>query len=327
MTTAAVTAAPPAQLDAAGPLDARSVLAARQAMAGDGCVVLRGLVASQEAEGLADHIAAVLGRHGWATGPPPRLEPGRPGWNPLTAVGADRAAFREICSLEPLHRLAHLPPLMAVVRALLGDDEILVHPRPVSRVVAPVGSTDQAPTPPHQDHVNMQGTPGALVAWVALTPCPRSSGALEVGLGTHRAGPRPHTHAPGSGVLTCPTDRQDRWASADLLPGDVLVFDALAVHRALPNRSGFFRLSVDVRYQRRSDPICELSLRAFGDLTWEAIYAGWATARTERPWRPHYWTERPLVTVPYDAGYRGTSWAPAGMGAPSTFRRPRPADD
>ena len=299
----------PAQLDGSGPLDVR---AAREALARDGCLVFRGLLPAEEAEDLAGHIAAVLVRHGWAEGPPARLEPARPGWNPLTAVGADRAAFREICSLELLHRLAHLPPLMAAARALLEDDDVLVHPRPVARVVAPVRSTDQAPTPPHQDHVNMQGTPRALVAWAALTPCPRSAGALEIALGSRRGGPRPHATAAGAGVLTCATGPEDEWVAAELNPGDVLVFDALAVHRARPNRSRRFRLSVDVRYQRRVDPICELSLRAFGDLSWEEIYAGWQELPAGTPWRPRYWTGQSLRTVPHEPGrYRGDGAARA----------------
>jgi hypothetical protein len=40
------------------------------------------------------------------------------------------------------------------------------------------------------------------------------------------------------------------WLSADLWPGDVLLFSALTVHCALPNRTADrLRVSVDYRYR------------------------------------------------------------------------------
>ncbi|HET6809979.1 MAG TPA: phytanoyl-CoA dioxygenase family protein [Acidimicrobiales bacterium] len=275
----------------------------RETFERDGSVLLRGLVEPDEAAAVRRDVTAVLVRHGWAAagsaaahGP----RPVRSGWNPLAPAAPDRSAYREICALESLHRLGDEPALTATVAGLLGGADVFRHPRPVPRVVAPAAGSAQTPTPPHQDHVNMQGTRRAVVAWVALSACPRWAGPLEVALGSHREGPRPHSLVPGSGVLACPVADRDKWWSEDLEPGDVILFDALSVHRALPNRSGAFRLSVDFRYQRRRDPVCSLTLGAYGDLGWDEIYAGW---RAPVGPGPFYWRDVGLRVEPHDPAY------------------------
>ena len=287
-------------------LVARAVASRRAAFEGDGCVLLRSVIDPAAVSAVRGEVTGILARHGWAEpeaglpvsarGPAPIRE----GWNPLAPTGADRRAYREICALESLHRLGDHPALAAVAAELLGEPEVFRHPRPVARVVAPVAGSGRPPTPPHQDHVNMQGSRRAVVAWVALTECPRRTGPLEVALGSHRAGPRPHSLVPGSGVLACPVGPDDRWWSEDLGPGDVIVFDALSVHRALPNRSDAFRLSVDFRYQRRRDPVCALTLGAYGDLGWDEIYAGW---RAPAGPGPFYWRGLGLRVEPHDPTY------------------------
>jgi len=284
----------------------------------DGRVLLRSLIGPGEVATVRREVTRVLKRHGWTAGPPSEADPGAPipvrdGWNPLAPAAGDRAAYRDICALESLHRLGDHPALTAAAAGLLGDHDVLRHPRPVARVVAPAAGSPQTPTPPHQDHVNMQGGRRAVVAWIALTACPRRAGALEVALGSHRDGPRPHGLAPGSGVLSCPVDPGDRWWSADLEPGDAILFDALSVHRALPNQSEGFRLSVDFRYQPRREPVCALTLGAYGDLGWDEIYAGWRAPAGPAGSAPYYWRDMDLCVEPHDPAYcRADPVRPAG---------------
>ena len=110
--------------------------------------------------------------------------------------------------------------------------------------------------------------------------------------------------APGSGVLECPVGPDDRWWSDDVAPGDVILFDGLSVHRALPNESAGFRLSVDFRFQRRGDPVCAPTLRAYGDLGWDEIYAGWRRSAAGSAGRaPYYWGDLDLCVEPFDPTY------------------------
>ena len=46
-----------------------------------------------------------------------------------------------------------------------------------------------------------------------------------------------------------------RWLTSEFEPGDVVVFTPYVMHASLDNRSKRFRISVDARYQRASDPI------------------------------------------------------------------------
>lgn len=281
----------------------------REAFERDGCVLLRALIPPDGAARVACDVTEVLTRHGWVGpgpdgGNPDAAVPARSGWNPLAPAVGDRRAYREICALESLHRLGDHPALTAAVAVLLDDSDFFRHPRPVARVVAPVSTSGLPPTPPHQDHVNMQGTPRAVVAWVALTRCPRRAGALEVALGSHADGPRAHSLAPNSGVLECPVGPHDRWWSDDLEPGDVILFDGLSVHRALPNQSTGFRLSVDFRYQRTRDPVCALTLGAYGDLGWDEIYAGWPRpAAGPGGAGAFYWAGLDLRVEPFDPAF------------------------
>ena len=284
-----------------------------------GVVLLRNWVDTRPLRAAAAAIAEVLVEAGCAVEGPAvegpavggatTLRPGPDAWGTLTASAELRQVFRRICCVEELHGLAHQSSLLGLVGRLLGTDDVLVHPRPVCRVVAPVGHALDGPTPAHQDHANMQGSPRALVAWMALVDCPLEAGPLQVADASHRRGPRPHSFRAGSGVATCPVEDLDAdWLASDLGVGDVVVFDANSVHAALENRSGRFRLSVDVRYQPTAEPVCQLSLGGYGDLSWDEIYAAWdrrGAPAVGGPAPRHYWRDLDLSVVAYDS----SSWA------------------
>lgn len=270
--------------------------ALRLEMAANGYLLLRNLVPAREIDAVRDALIGVLSKAGLTVGE----DPVRAGLN--VDVAADRGLFRQLYTQEVVHRLPHHPRLVGLAAALLGGDApagpLLVHPKPAVRVVFPDTPAPIGATAAHQDHLGMQGTTDVYTLWVALTPCSRETGVLAVVPGSHGEGVRPFHVVPGSRVAGCDASAfEDRWVTADLAPGDAFAFHSLTVHKSLPNRSTALRLSIDARYQRASDPVCEMTLREFPDIPWNELHAGWSAA----PDVPHRdWRNLPLKLVPFD---------------------------
>ena len=151
-------------------------------------------------------------------------------WVPLQAA---------VLVLPEVEALRRHPFVLGAVEQVLGTDAEPGH-GDVCRVVGP-GPRELA-TPPHQDAAY---TGEALwTAWIPLGDCPTSLGGLAVSPGSHRRGLLEH----GEGTTGAAVPADAVWASADYRCGDVLLFSALTLHRALPNESDRVRLSVDFRY-------------------------------------------------------------------------------
>ncbi len=210
----------------------------------------------------------------------------------------DPLLYRALFALSPLHELLHHPRLVGVARALLPGEDLFVHPRPAVRVVPPAGASGAAvPTPPHQDHLGMQGSENALVAWLPLVDCPLELGPIAVAEGSQLLGRRPYRPLPRARVLPCDAgDLDSAWRSSGLEAGDVVVFHALSVHRALSNRTGCVRLSVDLRCQPAAEPVCELTVRDDPAQPWDEVYAGLPAGSPATAWRA-----MPLRIVPFDS--------------------------
>ncbi len=142
--------------------------------------------------------------------------------------------------------LAAAPEILAVVRHILGA-EPRFHVGDVCRLVSP-GAFDLT-TPPHQDAAYVAEPTEVWTAWIPIGPCPLALGPLALLAGSHTGGLRQHAPVtPGSGGIAVPDDAP--WRSLDLEAGDVIVFSALTVHRALPNvTADQLRVSVDYRYR------------------------------------------------------------------------------
>jgi len=144
-------------------------------------------------------------------------------------------------------RVGDDPELLAVLTALL-DEPPMTRRGDICRIALP--GALHLTTPPHQDHYYTGGTTRIWTCWIALDPTPIELGPLAVLPGSHRGGFMPHH---GQGI-----DLPDgvSWAASPLSPGDTILFNALTVHRALPNTTADrIRLSVDYRYQPSSEPI------------------------------------------------------------------------
>ncbi len=124
-------------------------------------------------------------------------------------------------------------------------------------------------------------------------------GGLAIARGSHRDGVRDFTVSNGAGAMEVIDPLEGSWVSGPLEAGDVLIFHSLTVHKGLPNLTDQLRLSLDNRYQRASEPICERCLVPYaGCGSWDEIYAGWPSDA-----QPYYWrTFKPRI-ADYDMQY------------------------
>jgi ectoine hydroxylase-related dioxygenase (phytanoyl-CoA dioxygenase family) len=269
----------------------------RRSMTEDGYLVVRGAVPAEDVRAVRQALVGVLAGAGLVEHSTGDMVAAR---DPQATVDVhgDPALFAQLYSLELLHRLPHHPRLLALASVLLGDGEVLVHPRPALRAVFPGTPHAIGATSAHQDLLGMQGTPDAYTTWLALTSCPRAGGVLAVAGGSHRQGLRPFLARAGDRVAGCDDAGLDgSWVATDLEPGDALVFHSCTVHRALPNGSAMVRLSIDARYQRAADPVCAATLAERADLPWDVLYQDWTEASA--PYR-RYWERLALSPVPLD---------------------------
>lgn len=265
----------------------------------DGYLFLRGQVDVRQLAAVRADFLAAMDEAGWLAGD--REERRAVAEKFCVEPMADyRRVYHRAWRSEAFHRLPH-SLLDTVVTPVLGE-EALLHPRQIGRIVFP---SDHSPdggdytTPLHQDYVSVQGTPRTCTAWVPLHDVSWEQGPLAVVRGSHRDGVRESTLAYGTGGMEITDVREEDLRSQPFEAGDMLVFHSMTVHRGMPNRTDRFRLSMDFRFQPRSEPINELSLELnSGDLNWESLYAGW-----ERRELAYFWRRGPLTTVPFDTSY------------------------
>jgi ectoine hydroxylase-related dioxygenase (phytanoyl-CoA dioxygenase family) len=263
-------------------------------MAQEGYLFIRALLPTEAVATLYDQIAGICRKYGWmdddgyAQGEP-RLEGKAEFWE----------VYDEVQCLEEFHALAHHPSIIKLIRALV-QEEVLVHPRHIARIAYP--RAEFFTTPPHQDHVLIQGTPETYTFWMPLLDCPRTLGGLAVLPGSHTIGLLDVHQAEGPGGVGVTTDGLGlTWRTNDLQRGDVLLFHSHTVHKALPNISGNrLRISVDYRYQGASQPVVEDGLLPhYGRLTWDQIYQNWTRQELQ-----YYWEAMDVQAVPRDPSLR-----------------------
>lgn len=212
-----------------------------------GCLVVRGLFASDEVARLRDHFMALH-----AAGP----IPGCFAPAPPSAAGDDPLA-RYPRMMHP-HRVDELsrrylldPRLGAILTDLFGEEPLAAQ---TMLYFKPPGARGQAL---HQDNFFLKVEPGTCIAaWVALDPADPANGGLEVVPGTHAMD------------LFCPEEADDDTSfTRDYVPpppglaavpvtmaaGDVLFFNGSLVHGSQPNRTpDRFRRSFICHYIPRS---------------------------------------------------------------------------
>jgi len=260
----------------------------------DGFFYFRGLLAREAVLELRRQILLVCQKHGWMDDSAPLMDaiagPAAQTMEPFCGVGVTRAAYSDVYKLEAFHRLAMSPAIMGVMEKLTGQT-VLAHPRHIALLMFPTKAN--APTPPHQDHIFIQGSQTVFTCWMPLGDCSEALGGLRVMRGSHKLGVFPVREAPGAGGRSVILDGIDQeWCHGDFEAGDALIFHSLTVHRSVPNQlKDHLRLSVDYRYQGISLPVEEKSLRTHCDvLPWDEVYAAWPAADDLK----YYWRQFPL---------------------------------
>ncbi|MCC5877822.1 MAG: phytanoyl-CoA dioxygenase family protein [Candidatus Sumerlaeia bacterium] len=268
--------------------------ALRHAAEEEGVLFFRGLLPRELVLELRSQFLDVLARHGW-------VEPGNldgvanheaiaaedPAAMVASGVGIHNKAYADIQKLELFHNLAHHPKLISLYEGLF-QGSVLPHPRHIARLMLPAAFN--APTPPHQDFIHIQGTKNVWTAWIPVGDCPRELGGLTVVRKGHKEGLLPVAASEGAGGLeTHMCARNYTWLETDFQAGDVLTFNSLTVHKSLkPQRRDHVRLSMDYRFQPAAEEIEQASLKPHGEVTtWDEIYRDWKSNDLKYYWKKH----------------------------------------
>ena len=278
-------------------LDSKDLLAApdrlRERARRDGYLFVHDAVSHDSVLRLRRDVTHILRNAGWLDD----------GTDPMDAISTRDAkimgtpefdpVYDAMQRLESFHTMAHEKTLLQIAASLLGAPGT---PQPGVRARVMFASGIAATTPPHQDFIFIQGTPEVWTCWIPLGACPHSMGGLAVLRGSHQRGVLPVFEVNADRALSIEPDALNGdWHSSPFELGDALFFHSKTAHQGLPNVSGDrVRLSVDYRYQKKTDPIMEKNLRVHGGrLTWEQVYENWESEELQ-----YYWKGNAHGTVP-----------------------------
>jgi ectoine hydroxylase-related dioxygenase (phytanoyl-CoA dioxygenase family) len=206
------------------------------------------------------------------------------------------AVLRRFYRDEAGHALKLHPNVIGLFERLFGEP-VLAHPLLIPRCIFP--QRPEFTTPSHQDFPHIQGTTETMSLWLPLGDCPSEMGGLAIARGSHKEGVRDFTVSNGAGAMEVVDPLDGSWVTGPLEAGDVLIFHSLTVHKGLPNLTDRLRLSLDNRYQRASEPICERCLQPYaGCGTWDEIHAGWKSEEL-----PYYWRKQAPRIADFDMKY------------------------
>lgn len=282
-----------------------------------GYILVRDLLPRDDLAQLLNKITQILSGVSWLL----------PNHNPLDRV-ADitsacgdpdplfKSTYQEIFNLELFHALPHHPLLRQVMNMLVGQ-HLLVHPKPIGRLIFP--HCERLTVHAHQDYRFMGGDTECYTAWIPLHDCPIDVGPLQILEGSHRFGFQHHNDA-NLHVPEIPSGqaRGIDWVGGQINAGDVLIFHSLTVHAASPNLSNRLRISLDCRFQdsRRSLNPANLVFAGESGKSWEKVYADWRSDDLK-----YYWKQIPLELQPSKAEIEQLSRTSASTSARAKYAR------
>jgi hypothetical protein len=164
-------------------------------------------------------------------------------WRPCDAIGT--TVWREVVK-QPL--------LNQVMRDIFADEPVWI-PIAAHRSGFPTGPVVEDQdifAGRHQDGFYNEGML-FTICWMPIRDVNRDRGSFAVAPGTHKRGSLHDTSLKGNAIPREAIAEKD-WRSADFRVGDVLIFNYLTAHTALPNPSDEIRLSLDVRAIPASAP-------------------------------------------------------------------------
>jgi hypothetical protein len=280
-------------------------------LAEDGYLFIRRLLDPQPLWDLRLQILAVLREGGWLQAGS-NLADGVADVSTKCAEGDPEyiAVYKNVQRLEAFHRLPHDPTIVSLIEKIVGET-VLPHPSKIARLWFPQNTLHT--TPAHQDFVHFQGSYETYTCWTPVGDCPLELGPLAVLVGSQQSGAIfDHHFALGAGGLAVDTEAlAGEWVSSDFALGDALIFPSRTVHQALPNLTrDRLRVSLDNRYQARSQPIAEHQLlphlnRVSGQ-TWDDIYPHWPASDLQ-----YYWKDLSLTVLPSDTTRQERAFAEA----------------
>jgi Phytanoyl-CoA dioxygenase (PhyH) len=236
----------------------------------DGYLFFKRLLDEDQIRSAGQAICALLRRHRVADD---RYPPGPCGSAPEVGSRHYWQMYREIQSLEAVHRIAFDPPLVGMMRTLVSD-AAYCHPDRIIRQVWPARWNGPKSINVHFDYPTW-GIVDMFTTWIPFTDIPRERGGLYVLKGSQK---RPS-------IPCAPLDEANSdWVSAEYEVGDVLVFHCYTLHAAPPNRSDAIRISADFRWHDSSRGTPSWVLTPDANVgTWEELTADW----TSRDWVAH----------------------------------------
>ncbi len=272
--------------------------ALRAQAARDGYLFLPGLLPRDDVLAARRALLPDLARLGWIAQESPDDDRAIANLDNFT-LDTDPVVSELVCRhgvLPAVQRLQHHPALTGVAEKLFAEP-VLPLPRIIFRYLFP--QKNEHATPQHQDFPHVQGTTRTFTAWVPLGDCPAALGGLQIAAGSQKGGVLPLHPALGAGGMEVPGDFEEVWCGGEMRAGDVLMFNALTVHRGAANTSDRMRLSVDMRYQPLSEPVTEDWLHPHRrHLDWETLYAD-----VDDDTYKYYWRDMDLKVAPFDKRY------------------------
>jgi ectoine hydroxylase-related dioxygenase (phytanoyl-CoA dioxygenase family) len=247
----------------------------------DGYLFFRGLLPEKSVLRVRRDFARILKRHGWLDDGTPAIDVASSSEGFIEGSKESLPVFCEFQRLESFHAFAHSVGFFGVLDKLFGE-KTFVHPQKIGRISFPAQSNFT--TPAHQDFVHIQGTTDCWTVWIPLGDCPGKLGGLAVFAGSQKLGLLTLRRALGPGSSGVDVSKLNgEWRTSDFRAGDVLFFNSLTIHKALPNRTGNrVRLSVDNRYQGASEPLTKRQLLPhFDRFPWPVVYEGWKSRETQ----------------------------------------------
>jgi hypothetical protein len=190
---------------------------------------------------------------------------GRAGDGPVDLAALRHALFGNVVPGEAYRAFCSQPAIRDWYAWFLGGETFL-HRRKILRHTRPFENGIGTATQAHYDLVYLrEGTDRVLSSWIPLGACPISRGGLIYLEGSHRRVLQEEAEGrlqrPAASITAdlpaLAADHGARWLVADYEAGDMLVHSAHIIHASLDNvdPDGTMRLSTDIRYQRRDDPI------------------------------------------------------------------------
>ena len=256
-----------------------------------GYVLIRQLLPAEDIDTLLRKIVQILSANGWLL---PDHSPIERVANQSAACGDSDPSFKrvyeQVFNLEDFHTFAHHPRLREVMHLLVGA-RLLVHPKPMGRLIFP--NCEQFVIHAHQDNLAIGGDENCFTAWAPLHDCPVELGPLQILEDSHQFGLQ--AADPGTGMISRNEARGKDWVSGPIHAGDVLIFHGWTVHSGSPNTSSQLRISVDCRFQDYSRALNPANFVFPGsiDRSWDSTYANWRSDELK-----YFWKHMPLTFKP-----------------------------